>query len=83
MTILRNAIVAATIVAACSGMSFPASARHVHNAPAMVNSNQPNPTSGPVGGDAGARADTCFVQQPVYDRAGRVVAHHTIDICSD
>ena len=29
-----------------------------------------------------ARADTCFVEQPVYNNKGRVIGHHTIDICA-
>ena len=45
---------------------------------ASVNSN--GWTGAQVSGPA--RADTCFVDQPVYNNRGRVIGHHTIDICA-
>lgn len=50
-------------------------------APAFAGDN-PDPYTYSYSPGAAARADTCMVSQPVYDRSGQVVGHKTVDVCS-
>ena len=69
---------AATSASTGSGDNFASSAAA---APGGVNANE---ATGAVAAPASgvARADTCFVEQPVYNRAGKAIGHHTVDICA-
>ena len=68
---------AATLAPTGNGTAFAPTGNGA--GPAIVNSNG---AVGPVAAPRLARAETCFVDRPVYNRAGRVIGHQTVDICA-
>ena len=74
-----------TLIAGAAALSFGGLAM----SPAFATWN-PDPytydTSPATGGslmEAQPRADTCFIRQPVHDRAGHVIGYRTVNICNN
>jgi len=96
MTILRSTILAAAAVLALGSSAALASPDSLVPANPAGNANvdltyrastagNGASTGGFTGGSYAAqapRADTCFVDQPVYNKAGKMIGHHTVDICA-
>jgi len=68
---------AATLAPTGNGTAFAPSG----NGAGTLNVNS-NSAVGAVAVPVAARADTCFVDQPVYNKAGKMIGHHTVDICA-
>jgi hypothetical protein len=68
---------AATLAPTGNGTAFAPSGNGAGSA--TVNSNG---ATSPVAASGAPRADTCFVDQPIYNRAGRLMGHRTVDICA-
>jgi hypothetical protein len=70
MKTFRASLIAATAAVTFAGLGI---------APAFA--DNPDPYTYDYSWNS-ARAQTCMVQQPVYDKAGHQIGEHTVNVCS-